>query len=414
MLIDQDTFYEVRRDTLACLLRFPPLYFKYATGAVRALLDVIDSADIVDEESVAAVVETINAHLFVLRSINVFYHRLGDEENVAHLRGLLGDDADIYASVHGVSSFDVACHTPVRTTTTLPVPIDVFNKSTFSVTHEIGRVSDPVSSFMGEGSGYVSGVYVSRSLGGTLDTKEELVRGQGPVALETFINTYPRDEAVSLRVRQQPYILYPGLSITDDNRAEFEGLVASSARWVVRTERVTFEGGLGHTGDIYRYTPNTSLYEISDLLREGDALTGSPHVKVKEVLGHRVTLTSPVVIKGEASFCSPDYVAWSKRARAFIPIDVVATSERERVAELGAIFVKLKNELIPLLRTGASPREGIAFDIKEAHYNVGANHAYNLLERGRFDEYYTLTDTHASTSKLLSAAAQAIKAGTLL
>lgn len=415
MLTDKETFYAVRQDTLACLLRFPPLYFKFSTGAVRALLEVVDSAGTAGAPDASAIVEEVNDHLSVLRGVSVSYHRLGDAENAAHLRALLGDEADTYASVHGVNSFEVGCHTPVERTQTLPAPLSTFNQSTFSDSYDVGIVMDTAPPFLGVGSGSVSGTYVATVLGGSLETESELGRGRGPLSLEEFINGESRTTALSLRVGAQSYVLYPELAITALNRDALENeLYSNDARWVVRTEYVRFEKGRGHTGDIYRYTPSTTLYEISDVLREGDALVRAPHVKVKKVLGHRVTLTAPAVFTGSAEFCSPDYIEWRKRAHAFVPLTLSAVDERERLTELRAALVPLKRELRALLKTGASPKEGTATDIKDAHYNVGANHAYNLLERGRFDEYRNLTETQASTAKLLSEAARAIKAGSLL
>ena len=184
--------------------------------------------------------------------------------------------------------------------------------------------------------------------------------------------------------------------------------------WVARTERVTFADGVGRTGDVFSYTASTALYELSEYLREGDVLSSHPHVRVNSVLGYRVLLSSPATIKGQATFYCGDFDKWIKHSSALKNVTLSSVKPQEQINELLSKLSSLRTSVYPLSKTGGSPKEGTALDIKDGHYNVGANYAYNIIERGRFYEYAELTDTEASTSSLLSAAARIIKAGAFL
>lgn len=410
MILDPSgDFDSIRQDTLALMLRDPQLVFYYGAGAAKIALSLIDEISYADDASLEESIAIINESLEVVRGVVVFDRSLGGGIAVDRLRNEIGELADTYAELAGVTYFEAECHGRTLRTVTCPVLSDVVLESTLSDSYSVGHIDkSAVTSFGGEG--YLTASYIAELLKGEVMTEEVLGRGIGAGSLRDFIDTYTGHRPFSLKCGGVERIIHAGA----DADLVVAALTASGhvgERWVAVTEHVALPRGRGRQGPLYVWRAHPTAVVPELYVREGDVWAGPPEATVVSVEGATIKFDGSVRASGEGIFVNTSRETWERLTPKIRDVALSSTTFRGRVEEASTGLNEVSSVLEQLSVAFYRCRGTVPADIRSAHYAVGADYACGLLESGDFLEYVSLCECMDSSDKVLSVATSRAKLG---
>ena len=410
-MLASSNFIETRQDTYALCIYDPPTYYHFAR---HLLSEFVARASDLKEPNTES---ELNEILRGIRDAYLAKSRIITEPVLQILESVV-DDSE--ASVAAFLSGEVVshCHTKVVETTLLPIHKDVIRATRISGAREaLEPTPDLMSTEVDQPSEFISSSYVSSLLAGTQADVQVLARGDNGADLIDFINSYTGDVPCELQVRTSSDTPSSRFVVTRESNVG-DSLISMSNEiraWVCFRDRVRLSTAVvGAAGPLFQYRLGTSLIDTSLVLRPGMSLKTDPSVRVARVVGERVELQSPTAIYGDQSFVYTCDALWSSYLRMFSDIEVKGSTEEERAQSLSAQVTTRVRACRALLVELPAPTTDFRFEIKKAHFAVGADNAYNLLERGRLIEYHRLSEAEAKQSHILSTAAAHIRAGTRL
>jgi hypothetical protein len=426
MLLNKNTFSDVRTDTYALFVDDLGLYYHYA----KALLDeFIKEVDLAQTTDVASAEAQLNSLLTVIRETHGSRTKIVSEEVKAVLEAQ-DLDADDLTAVFRSGSVSVEGHTQTDAIKECPLPISAITESKISSTREAIAPQSDLMRVDGEASTYVSAGLVASMVGGTVRRGRALASGTDTATLQNYIESFSDNAPVLLQVRiplsvdidgelvrQEPTYNF----VLDNTGLAFGGTLAQAVAWgnilswvsVRETVKLTTPG-VGTSGPMFEYPLSTSIVDNSLSLRPGMCLVKNTSVVVSKVLGERVTLTTPVSTYGTLAFVYKSCASWGSYSPLLSDIKVEGDTEEERANSFLSQAQKRKKTCSSLLSSIPASVNEKRFDIRAAHHAVGADYAYNLLEHGRLIEYHQLTEQQANRGSIMSTAAAHIRAGTRL
>jgi hypothetical protein len=424
MLLSRSTFNEVRTDTYALFVNDLGLYYYYVKALLKEFMttvETLDTTDISDAES------TLNSLLVLIRNTHTGRSRIlsVDVQNVLTDQGL---DYDDLSAIYKTGFVEIEGHSSTNTIK-CPLLISKLSASKISSTREAITPRSDLLQIDEELSEYLSAEAVATLVGGTV-SKKVLATGTDAESLREYIQDFKEPEPVRARVNMSVLIptgstvppffetrdLEFNFVVTNDGTANTAINEDSSVNsWIVTQNSVNLgTQGIGTSGPMFEYPLSTSMVDNSLSLRAGMCLESDTGITVNKVLGERVALSSPVSMYGVLKFVYKAHLMWSK----YLPLlsNVVVTGDTEEDQRNSLLFQSQKKARAckSLLASIPSSTNNLRFDIRAAHHAVGADYAYNLLERGRLIEYHQLTEQQANRGNIMSTAAAHIRAGTRL
>lgn len=406
MLLDRTTFVDVRADTHALFLYDLGLYYHYT----RALLsEFITEVDTLRAADLGAETEHVNT---MLRRIRRTHSNRGGLI-VAEASGILqeqGLDASALEHTFRTGKAYITGHSQTDRTQTCPLTVDSVARSRVSSTREATNVRSDLRNISLSAPAYVSADLVARLLGGQVQGRTLVASGTDMEGLQAYMGSFTDTQPVQLDVT------YP-------DRTESFALDATGGAlldepieaWCAFRAHVQLaEQGIGTSGPMFEYPLTTRMVDTTLRLRQGMCLESDTSSMVTRVAGERVTLSAPNSFFGERVFVYKACLLWAAYLPSLADIHVVGDTVEQREASFLAQTRARMKTCSTLLASIPVTTNPLRFDIRAAHHAVGADYAYNLLERGRLIEYHQLSEQEASRANVMSMAASHIRAGTRL
>jgi hypothetical protein len=407
------TFTEIRTDTLAILLRYPSVYFSFGRRLVRDALSAVDNIDTSTIETIVSSVDAINVatsnvtnfykwreHLTTTSVVNRLSDHVGEEEGVRRGDALLS------------GAYHVDIFTPVTKTKFAPFKVtDVLNSvlsQSGNVTNIVGDTSEP---------NYVSAGYMADLMGGA-EQYIELARGGSLVSMLQWVGTSspPYNLKFSDAEGQHTHEVlstsnnqYPFLQVGFTSN-KFKGWLASM-RYVTFSQRVD-----GH-GSIFSEDAKKVATTAPDSVNVHDIHETSGATVVRSNGGH-VTFDRPIFVQELHKFILGCMIPWSRyvHTHSLVSVDLSTPLSNEVIATQAKLTVIRRNltDLLLSICTVTPTASKITHEIREAHSDVHADHAYLLLTQGDIAEYTSLDDISASSMRLFATAhTRAVEGSTL-
>jgi hypothetical protein len=403
MLTDRNTFEDVRHDTyLLCVLN-QELYYHYAQSYLRGVIRDFSSVSIDNPDDTKAYIDHKTAYLRRLHTHRTALatSRVRDELTPEQLARFLS------ATCH------VRAHSPTQRTVTLPVTVETFRASKIAADVDFGYLPGDATSLYGTDSAYMTPNRVAQLIGGRV-IPNVLARGDGLTslqsALESFTQTSPRTAA--LLTADDAQFVVPADASGYTHVLGHLADVGDISAWSLEQARVIFpQNRVGATGPLFEHELSTKLIDLDVGLGLDMYIDNA---RVTRVMGERVALSAPMVVTGDTTAEYRSHVNWGACIKRIPEVTLVGTTEVQRRDALRAELAKLIAYLKAMLSCLGTCTEPLKSEIRAAHYSVGADHAYNLLEQGALIEYHQLTEQTASMAAQLARAAEHIKAGSRL
>lgn len=402
-MLNKASFVDLRSSVYALLVDNPALYYHY----VKSLLD-----EFLTESSEADIdrVADLNVILSRVRAAHTSKTYLLSPE----VEGLLGSDAARISSVFISGRLTARCHTETSTTVPMPVAVDTVSSTWISSFREALRPAPDLLSLQdGSKSKYVSSAAVAQILGGVDTVTSLIARGTG-TELAAFISEYSGPPAtLTTRLATGHENSFALTGDYSDTYIDTLGQVVEEWAAYARCVRLP-TSGIGTCGPLFEYPLSVRLIDMDLSIRPGMCLADDTSVVVDSVVGERIKLSSPTSLCGEIEFVYKAHAAWSNYLPLLKDITPVGSTDRERAISFAQQVAKRRTACKGLLQDIPSVTNQNRFDIKSAHHALGADYAYNLLERGRLMEYHALTEEQSKRSSVMSTAAAHIRAGARL
>lgn len=402
-MLNKSSFISLRSAVYALLVDNPALYYHYAKSLLNEFLVASTETDI---DHVA----DLNALLSRIRAA----HRSKNYLLSPEVEELLGSDAERISSVFISGGLTARCHTETNTTVPMPVAADVVSSTWISSFREALRpVPDLLSLQDGSTSKYVSSATVAQILGGVDTVTSLIARGTG-AELAAFISEYsgpPATLTTRLSTGHENSFALTGDYL--DTYVDTLGQMVEEWAAYARCVRLP-TSGIGACGPLFEYPLSVRLIDMDLSIRPDMCLAEDTSVVVDSVVGERVKLSSPTSLCGEIKFVYKAHAAWSNYLPLLKDITPAGSTDKERANSFAQQVAKRRTACKGLLQDIPTTTDQNRFDIKSAHHALGADYAYNLLERGRLMEYHALTEEQSKRSSVMSTAAAHIRAGARL
>lgn len=419
-MLDEKTFSDLRITTYALFVEDLQLYYHFAKAT---LLDFNEQARDLNTEHIEQTVDELNQQLAQIRRVHTERTQILTED--VRARGQMhGIDVDNKISVFASGAVTCRCHSEVRRTVLLPIHVDLIQRSQISSTREVANLTpDLLTTETGTVSEFVSSGVVAELLGGSVSDTQTLARGDR-TSLKAYIEDYDEREPCVLRVRvtnilgESPEFVELSFVLRASGNqmgAYLENILPAVQAWASVRDRVSLPSrAVGTLGPLFEYALTTRVTDLDLCLKPGMALSSQEDAYITKVVGERVELAAPATLFGENLFVYKSASTWDKYLPLLSDIVLSGDTQEARIASLQKQVADRVKACTALFNAIPPSSSGIRFDIKNAHHAIGADNAYNLLERGRLIEYHHLTEEQSKRSSIMAMAAAHIRAGTRL